>query len=129
MSSRLINLASFSNVTEAYVLVAKLETEGIACFLRNEHIFATQPLSHALGGIEVQVREEDFDRASVFFTAMEERKKEEAAKYYIPSGFNKALIFCPECESSEVYYKKPFFFSLSPSEYYCCECNYLWRER
>lgn len=128
MPARLINLVSFSSTTDAYLLVAKLETEGIACFLRNEHIQLTQQLAHAFGGIDVQVREDDFDRAKGIIADLEKDKLEDREKYYVPTGFEKAWAYCPECESSEVYRKKPFFFSLSAAEYYCCACHYLWKE-
>lgn len=47
-----------------HVIKGRLETEGIPCFAKDEHTVTTNPFySLALGGIKLQVREEDAPEA------------------------------------------------------------------
>jgi hypothetical protein len=59
-----VTLASFSHPTEAEPLRGKLESEGIDCFLADQNLVAINPLaSAALGGVKLQVRASDLERA------------------------------------------------------------------
>jgi len=112
------------------VLIAKLEAEGIKTFLKNEHLLATQQfLSNAVGGLDVQVDAQDVEAARPIVKKVEEIKKAAANKArQIPENMEKVFLFCPECESSEIYRKKTGFFSFGEKEHYCMECNYGWKE-
>lgn len=60
----LVTIASFSNAFNMHVVKGRLETEGIPCFAKDEHTVSTNPLyAVALGGIKLQVREEDAPEA------------------------------------------------------------------
>jgi len=50
----LITIATFSNVTEAYLVKARLESEGIICRLHDENINSLMPTS-SFGGVKLQV--------------------------------------------------------------------------
>jgi hypothetical protein len=57
-------VASFSKPEQAHLLRAHLEGSGIAAFVRDDHtVTADWALSNAIGGVKVEVAEEDFDAA------------------------------------------------------------------
>ena len=58
------NLAEFSKPIEAHMLIAKLEGSGIRAFIRDEHMVTLDWLaSNAIGGVKVDVEDEDFVQA------------------------------------------------------------------
>jgi len=59
-----VTLARFGELTAAQLLRGRLDSEGIECFLPDE-VMATQTwhLQSAIGGIRVQVRQADLERA------------------------------------------------------------------
>lgn len=60
----LITIATFSNSIEAHISRSLLESQGIPCFLKDEHTINANPMYHlALGGIKLQVWEKDVERA------------------------------------------------------------------
>jgi hypothetical protein len=57
-------LASFSQPVEAHLLRLRLEHEGITAYLRDENMIALDWLySNALGGVKVDVADEDYEQA------------------------------------------------------------------
>jgi hypothetical protein len=57
-------LASFSQPMGAYLLRARLESNGIAAFVRDENMIALDWFySNAVGGVKIDVADEDYDRA------------------------------------------------------------------
>ncbi len=57
-------LASFSQPVEAHLLRTRLEAEGITAYLRDENMIALDWLySNALGGVKVDVADEDYEKA------------------------------------------------------------------
>ncbi len=56
----LVTVATFSNAFNMHVIKGRLETEGIPAFAKDEHtVTANAFYAGALGGIKLQVREED----------------------------------------------------------------------
>ena len=67
----LITVANFSHPTEADPVVAWLESEGIECFVTNEHTITMNWLySNAIGGVGVQVKAADVERANEILQAV-----------------------------------------------------------
>lgn len=129
MAQKLVTLTTYTYTTEAYVLVAKLEAEGIKSFLKNEHLLSTQQfLSNAVGGLDVQVHESELERATLIFKKMNENSQVDTLPEGISSDFEKVLVYCPECESTNVYKKKGSFFSFGTKEHVCADCFYWWKE-
>lgn len=61
----LIIIASYRDLPLAELAKSKLESEGIPCFLLNKNMIGLNWLySNALGGVELQVRNEDAEKAS-----------------------------------------------------------------
>jgi hypothetical protein len=57
-------LAAFSKPIDAHMLIAKLEGSGVRAFIRDEHMVTLDWLaSNAIGGVKVDVADEDFARA------------------------------------------------------------------
>ena len=64
-----ITIKTFTYPHEAAVLFSKLESEGIECFLKDELTTQINPFySNAIGGVKLQVRVNDFERASQILT-------------------------------------------------------------
>ena len=64
MDDDLVTLASYRDVIEANVVRSRLESEGIPCFLADEHLVQMNWLySDAIGGVKLQVVESDVEEA------------------------------------------------------------------
>ena len=67
-----VTLRSYTYPTEAAIIRSRLESEGIACFLKNELSIQINPFySNALGGVELQVDESDLERAQEVLSGLE----------------------------------------------------------
>lgn len=60
----MVTIATFDTLPEAYIALGRLQAEAIACRLVDEHMgdFG-MPAAIAVGGIKLQVPEEDAQRA------------------------------------------------------------------
>jgi hypothetical protein len=62
--SQWVTLKSFNTTIEAHLARGMLESEGVEAVIRDEHTISIRPyLSQALGGVRLDVLEEDFERA------------------------------------------------------------------
>jgi hypothetical protein len=61
--STFVTVATFNYLHEAYVPKAKLESEGILCFLKDEHTMFIQPFFSVSEGIKLQVGNDDAEDA------------------------------------------------------------------
>lgn len=62
---KLVTIITFSYPQELYIIRARLESEGIKCFVVNELTLQTQPLySNAVGGVKLQVYSKYAGRAT-----------------------------------------------------------------
>lgn len=108
----LITVATFSHPTEADPVVAWLESEGIECFLTNEHTVTMNWLySNAIGGVGVQIRAADIERANEILQIISspDTTGEESAPADSETdrGNEDANdVYCPQCSSTDVYYEK-----------------------
>lgn len=86
-------IASFQYLSEAIIYKGRLESEGIAVFMRDNFTIDTDPLvSNAVGGVKLFVREEDFAAAEEILS--------EISKYSMTN--EGALIKCPNCGAEKV---------------------------
>ncbi len=82
-------LQSFNNYVDAHLLLARLESEGIECWLKDENTVTIFPVwTNAVGGIKLLVRKEDYNRASVIFRETEKARKQ--------------ALECPRCKGHNV---------------------------
>jgi len=62
----LVTLTHCDQLIAAQLLCGRLDAEGIECFIPDEHVAnQTWHLSRAIGGIRVQVRQSDLERAQL----------------------------------------------------------------
>ncbi len=76
----LVTIATFTHPQEAVVIRARLEWEGIPCHLKDEHTVQVQPFySNAIGGVKLQVRSGDADRARSLLSEIDQAVAEHVA--------------------------------------------------
>jgi hypothetical protein len=64
MSEDIVTIARVPTAMEANMIKGRLEFEGVPCFIADEHTISIQPLyNNAIGGVRVQVRLSDVERA------------------------------------------------------------------
>ena len=92
---KLITLRTFSSDISAHLLKTRLESEGVDCFILDENIVRLNSFYDlAVGGIRLQVREEDFQRAKELIEEWE-------ARPYLDEEDH--ALKCPSCQSTAVY--------------------------
>ncbi len=97
-SEDLVTIASFNLAAEAHFARGLLEAEGIDAVVIDENLTTLNPLlTGAIGGVRLQVRESDAERAMQVLGQAEAGQRLE-----IPM----AEIVCPRCGSSQVYFEK-----------------------
>ena len=82
-------LQSFNNYVDAHLLMAKLESEEIQCWLQDENTVTLYPiLTNAVGGIKLFVNKNDLSRARQIFWEVENNRKK--------------TIECPKCKGHNI---------------------------
>lgn len=93
MKDTFVNIARFQYSSEAQIVKGKLQSEGIEVFLKDQVLIDTDPLiSRAIGGIKLNVRAEDEERAKKIIEQIE--------RYSVDDIGNR--LQCPECGSYKV---------------------------
>jgi hypothetical protein len=82
--SELVTILSIQYPNQVYIIKARLESEGIECFIKDELTIQTDPfLSNAIGGIKLQVKEEDVpDALKILDTEGYQRYKDDTTNPY-----------------------------------------------
>jgi len=129
----MITLTTVTYLHEAEMLCMRLEAEGIKTFIPDQNTASIQPFyTDAMGGIRVQVGDEDLARAREFL------------KDELPQA-NSGMFQCPKCKSDSVEYdwkaKRSAFLSILllliaglffpwfKGECKCSSCGHVWKER
>jgi hypothetical protein len=117
MSNKLVTVATFSQPVDGYLVRARLEDEGIPCFVADAHtISANWFYSNAIGGVKLQVREGDLAQARDVVD-YEQRRRESEVDDIDWTSVNPEWTFdgtnedddahtCPNCGSAEIFYEK-----------------------
>jgi hypothetical protein len=98
----LITIATFTNPLEAHIVRGRLEAEGIDTSVAHEHhIWANWFLSTALGGVKLQVKPEDAQRAGEIL------QQEQAGDYeaLVRDSLEETAVprpACPICRSEDI---------------------------
>lgn len=137
----LITVESFSDPLEAHIAKGRLEAEGIQAFVADEHhIWANWMMSHALGGVRVQVASENIDDAKRIMDQHISGGYENS----LNETFNDLNIkLCPSCDS-KAYTTSPtrsskvlliisfgllgIIYKLRKVNNKCNECGYKWKD-
>ncbi len=115
-------LAVFEYSTEANLIKSKLDSENIRTLLMDEKTIDSDPLiSQAIGGVKLQVHNEDLDKAIEIYNEIRTYKIQE----------NGDPIHCPNCNSNRILgapaKRKNLFYMLFPffekSKNICNDCK------
>ena len=91
MHSELITVVTFEYAHFAHLSKAKLESEGIECYIFDEYTSSMNWFyNNAIGGIKLKVREENYKRALKILNENVEIENEEVE------------IICPACKSKKI---------------------------
>lgn len=92
---KLITLQIFDNPIDLHLLKAKLESEGIRCYVFDEHTVALNPLmSQGIGGIKLKIDENDAEKALLIL------QKTQVEATLDDRGERRT---CPKCGSIDLY--------------------------
>ncbi len=135
----LVTIEHFFDPWEAHILRARLEADGIPAVVANDrHIMACWPLSMALGGAALQVREEHAQQARDIVSAY----RSGALREELIAEHPEAQDVCPACGSQELESSVPLSqsalnlavfmlasapFPMSASQRKCRTCGHAWR--
>ncbi len=101
----LITLKTFENPVEAHLLKSQLESEGINCFLFDEHTMGLIPFYNVtLGGIKLKIDQKD---AKVALEIVDQNEMTD-----LLNEQNEPLV-CPSCGSNKLYQNFRSFKGLS----------------
>lgn len=93
-SMHLVTVKTFDNPIDAHMLKSKLLSEGIECYLHDEHTVSIDPLvSNAIGGIKLKISDIDIEKTKAVL-------KELDGTPYRDEDDN--ITQCPNCESKEL---------------------------
>ena len=102
--SQWVSIATFDNHVEAHFYATLLDSKGIPCHLADETMMTLFPIYNiSLGGIKVQVLEEDVNQAKEIIRAQRPNKT---------GSENSTLEPCPNCGSQQVLWRQRFFLKL-----------------
>ncbi len=91
----LITVKTFDNTIDAHILMARLENEGVPCFLVDDNLVSINPMyAHVVGGIKLKIHEADQDKAIAVLRDIEQTEITNDAG---------EIIMCPVCNSTEYY--------------------------
>lgn len=130
MQDDLVILTSYTYSSDTMMLSAKLDDAGIKYFLKDENLITADPfLSNAVGGVKVQVMAKDYEQAKAVLDDVNAAKQaQEQADLEKWKGYKKVTVFCPVCDSSDVYRKNvSFLASFSAREHVCSACGHVWK--
>ena len=133
-------IASFTFPIEAYLAKGRLEAEGIPAFIAHEnHVWANWMYSQALGGVKLQVLENDVGAANLVL----EKHLKGAYESDLESEFpDIEANCCPQCGAK--HYKSrlsllaliivlltfgvfAIIFPLRKKHHQCLECGFNWK--
>ncbi|MFT5860192.1 MAG: hypothetical protein ACI865_002300 [Flavobacteriaceae bacterium] len=91
----LVTIKTFDGAIEAHILQARLEGEGIKCFIFDENIVTMNPLfNFAVGGIKLKINRSDGEKALSIIQEINETPTTDE---------NDEVVCCPNCQSSDLY--------------------------
>ena len=137
MSDALITVKTYYYDHETLLLEPMLKSAGIDYFLKDHRTITVDPfLSNAIGGIKLQVRQEDVDRTRELLLEIEKHKQATEQEQTIiidDIEFEKTFGECPKCDSDEIYMEKlsgikSFTGMFSKNRFYCKACQNEWKQ-
>lgn len=135
--NQLITIKTFTYPHEAYIIRGKLDSEGIETFLKDEMTVQVNNFySNAVGGVKLQVLEQDVERALEIIG--ESEKIDEKIAVIDENQFENDTQ-CPFCHSENIMEKKSpnwltllpylvvgFIFPVYRKTHKCFDCGKEW---
>jgi len=126
----MLTIASFSKPEEAYLLKLRLEAGGVPAYVQDENLIQMNWLySNAVGGVRVQIAEEDAEHANEIL----QEPHHSLEMIGMPP--------CPSCSSTQTAPDElprrlsflavllaGFPFMFSKTRWRCSSCNHTWNE-
>jgi ribosomal protein S27AE len=126
----MLTVATFSKPEDAHMLRLRLEAGGVPAYIQDENMVQTDWLySNAIGGVRVQIAEDDVDRAKEIL-----RDPGVLAEHAV-------MPACPKCGSTETAPDElprrvsflsmiltGFPFLVSKTRWKCGKCHHPWNE-
>jgi len=142
MSDALVTIAASSNAVKIDLLKIRLESEGIECFVADDHIGVIQPFyGYLAGGIKLQVRASDLRRAAAVLQRPP-AGAEPVEDVTAAAAEEEDQLRCPMCKSADVRRKRHslllvlgFLFLLGipflylDRQWSCRECGHQWKAK
>jgi len=137
MSDELVTVKTFFYDHETLLLEPMLQSAGIEYFLKDHRTVTVDPfISNAIGGIKLQVRQEDVERTLELLKEIEKNRQDSEGEQTIlvdNTTFEKTFEECPNCGSEEIYMEqlsgiKSFTGMFSKNRFYCNECKHQWKQ-
>jgi len=135
MGDHLVTLAQYYYYPDYAIVKSKLESDGIAVFLKDDMTVTIDPfLSNAIGGIKLQVKSSQAEEALKILNTIELNSDKPEVDDEITIGnriFIKTYSFCPKCDSENVFYEKhtflkSLFTNFVKREHHCQDCKNIW---
>jgi hypothetical protein len=145
-----VTIATFTYPHEAAILRGRLESEGIECNAKDENTVSANPFySNAIGGVKIQVKESDVERANEivkdYYYHTNGDIEVDPQEEYKPDEIEESSsekIKCPVCGSEEVHQdKRPSQFNIimvlllgiplifpGKKKYHCFNCGSNFKE-
>lgn len=99
---RLVTVETFTSPWEAQLARARLESEGIHSVIADENFIRLYwALSNAVGGVKLQVREDDVTRAAELL-----QSRQPIPEIYLVTDEEAARPRCPGCKSDRVFFQR-----------------------
>ena len=123
--SKWITVLTVSYPQQLWVIRTKLESEDIECFIKDELTVQSYNLySNAVGGVKLQVIEEDVERARKILEELDYIKEEPIRVDLLTEADKKNTVHPflekSNCFTSNHYYNPSFcHFSHNPDLFYC----------
>ena len=90
----LVTIRQYDHAITAHIHKNHLESEGIECFIHDEHIVTMNPLySNAIGGVKLKVLSEDTEKARELLLELDNQPY---------TSEKEQPITCPKCGSSSL---------------------------
>ena len=136
---RPVTIAKYLDVTEAQLAKVRLGGEDIEAFVIAGAGF-NPLLAAASGGVQLQVRERDIDRARAILAEVQPDVDDEPEPEPAPGG--ERVVRCPRCELEYCYHERMqatgqalgplivlaqvFTSSVTPKRWRCRKCEHVW---
>jgi predicted RNA-binding Zn-ribbon protein involved in translation (DUF1610 family) len=123
-----VPLYNFANYIDAHIVLGKLESEDISCWLKDEHTVTVNPIwTNAVGGIKLMVAEAQVERARELLIGIEAERKSHFRCPQCGSN-NIELVSTPRKTSNWLSAIVSFFlgsFAIAPDKvYHCFACGH-----